>query len=291
MITMFVQRLNEQHIASKRQHRLLMLLDEFPRLGKLPFISGAITHLAHYGIKVMLMMQSLGQLDAPEAYGRGNTIVESCDARCFYTPQDLHTAQLISDALGPKTEVHQQNTYSGHRLALWLGHVMVSDQPSARPLMDPAEVCKLPASDFILFLAGFPPFLVKRLKYYEHPVLAQRARIPPPKLRAERPYPYRPRPQENPWEACILEPEEPAILARTLMKDPDGQGGAPAPAQAVPAQEVPLPDLEEQDGIQPELPLPDAGANTLQLRLALDEQEQQEEERKHTLGRRRNIPL
>jgi type IV secretion system protein VirD4 len=168
------------------------------------FLSDALSYLAGYHIKVMLIMQSLGQLDAPESYGKGNTIVESCHSRCFYTPQDPHTAQWIADALGPKTEVHQQTTFTGHRLAPWLGHVMVSDQESARPLMDAAEVGKLPASDSILFVAGFPPFKAKRLKYYEHSVLSARASIPPPKLRGERPYPYRPRPHPNPWLDRII---------------------------------------------------------------------------------------
>jgi type IV secretory pathway TraG/TraD family ATPase VirD4 len=205
MITLITQRLVEALNPEENKHRLLMLLDEFPRLGRMQFLSDAFSYLAGYHIKVMLMMQSLGQLDAPESYGNGNTIVESCHSRCFYTPQDPHTAQWIADSLGPKTEVHQQTTYTGHRLAPWLGHVMVSDQESARPLMDAAEVCRLPASDSILFVAGFPPFKAKRLKYYEHPVLRQRAAMAPPKLRGERPYPYRPRPHPNPWANRIIQ--------------------------------------------------------------------------------------
>jgi type IV secretion system protein VirD4 len=204
MITLITQRLVEVLNPEENKHRLLMLLDEFPRLGRMQFLSDALSYLAGYHIKVMLIMQSLGQLDAPESYGKGNTIVESCHSRCFYTPQDPHTAQWIADSLGSKTEVHQQTMYTGHRLAPWLGHVMVSDQESARPLMDAAEVCKLPANDSILFVAGFPPFKAKRLKYYEHPVLSERAAMAPPKLRGERPYPYRPRPHPNPWANRII---------------------------------------------------------------------------------------
>jgi type IV secretion system protein VirD4 len=214
MITLITQRLVEVLNPEENKHRLLMLLDEFPRLGRMQFLSDAFSYLAGYRIKVMLIMQSLGQLDAPESYGKGNTILESCHSRCFYTPQDPHTAQWIADSLGSKTEVHQQTTYTGHRLAPWLGHVMVSDQESARPLMDAAEVCKLPASDSILLVAGFPPFKAKRLKYYEHPVLSERAAIAPPKLRAERPYPYRPRPHPNPWANRIIQQPVNATDAR-----------------------------------------------------------------------------
>jgi type IV secretion system protein VirD4 len=223
MITLITQRLVEVLNPQENRHRLLMLLDEFPRLGRMQFLSDALSYLAGYRIKVMLIMQSLGQLDAPESYGKGNTIVESCHSRCFYTPQDPHTAQWIADALGPKTEVHQQTTFTGHRLAPWLGHVMVSDQESARPLMDAAEVCKLAASDSILFVAGFPPFKARRLKYYEHSVLCQRAAMVPPALRGQRPYPYRPRPHHNPW------------LDRIIAADPTNATPAARPPDNAPA--------------------------------------------------------
>ena len=113
----------------------------------------------------------------------------------------LHTAQWISDSLGPKTEVHQQTTYTGHRLAPWLGHVMVADQESSRPLLDAAEICKLPATDAIILVAGFPPFKAKRVKYYEDPILAERAGLPALKLKLGGPYPFRPRQRPNPWES------------------------------------------------------------------------------------------
>ena len=133
-MTMITQRLVEVLNPKENKHRLLMLIDEFPRLGKLPFFTDALAYLAGYNIKVMLVMQSKAQLDAPDAHGVGNTVIESCKVRSVYTPQDPVTAQWISDALGPKTEVHQQTTYTGHRLAPWLGHVMVADQESSRPL-------------------------------------------------------------------------------------------------------------------------------------------------------------
>ncbi len=230
MITLITQRLVEVLNPAENKHRLLMLLDEFPRLGRMQFLSDALSYLAGYRIKVMLIMQSLGQLDSPECYGKGNTIIESCHSRCFYTPQDPLTAQWIADALGPKTEVHQQTTYTGHRLAPWLGHVMVSDQESARPLMDAAEVCKLSASDSILFVPGFPPFRAKRLKYYEHPVLSARAAMDPPPLNGERPYPYRPRPHRNPWADRIIQRPPSTKAARKQAASPkaasaNGSGG------------------------------------------------------------------
>ena len=221
IMTLITQRLVEKLNPKENQHRLLMLIDEFPRLGKLPFFTEALPILAGYHIKAMLVMQSKAQLDAPEAYGHGNTIIEGCKVRSVYTPQDPVTAQWISDALGPKTEVHQQTTFTGHRLAPWLGHVMVADQESARPLLDAAEICKMSPKEMILLVAGFPPIRARRLKYYEHPELANRAGLPPVKLNPKGPYPYRPPPHPNPWAGKV-----------TLKQRTDGVGAPPAAAPA-----------------------------------------------------------
>jgi type IV secretion system protein VirD4 len=231
MMTMITQRLVEKLNPKENRHRLLMLIDEFPRLGKLPFFTDALPILAGYNIKAMLVMQSKAQLDAPEAYGHGNTIIEGCKVRSVYTPQDPATAQWISDALGPKTEVHQQTTFTGHRLAPWLGHVMVSDQESARPLLDAAEICKLSQKEMILLVAGFAPIRARRLKYYQHPELAERAGRAPVKLKPGGPYPYRPPPHPNPWAGKVAPKNPPAV----------------APPVAAPAAAAPPPDQPQSE--------------------------------------------
>jgi type IV secretion system protein VirD4 len=221
MMTMITQRLTQTLNPKENKHRLLMLVDEFPRLGKLPFFTDALTHLAAYNIKVMLIMQSKSQLDAPDSHGKGNTIVEACKNRCYFTPQDPDTAQSIADALGPKTEVHQQTTYTGSRLAPWLGHIMVADQESLRPLLDAAEICKMPATDAIIFIAGFAPFKAKRFKYYEHPEFLKRANLTPVQLRARSPYPFRPRQHPNPWAGRgVLAPASRAAGSPLAGKQP-----------------------------------------------------------------------
>jgi len=233
LMTMITQRLVEVLNPKENKHRLLMLIDEFPRLGKLPFFTDALAYLAGYNIKVMLVMQSKAQLDAPDAHGVGNTVIESCKVRSVYTPQDPVTAQWISDALGPKTEVHQQTTYTGHRLAPWLGHVMVADQESSRPLLDAAEICKLSAGDMILLVAGYPPIRARRFRYYEHPVFAARANLPALKLKPGGPYPFRPRQHPNPWAAKC-----------SIVAPPAAEGATPATAPPAPKPDKPA-DLSE----------------------------------------------
>jgi type IV secretion system protein VirD4 len=305
MMTMITQRLVEVLNPKENRHRLLMLIDEFPRLGKLPFFTDALAYLAGYGIKVMLVMQSKAQLDAPDAHGKGNTIIESCRIRCVFTPQDPDTAQWISDTLGTKTEVHQQTTYTGHRLAPWLGHVMVADQESSRPLLDAAEICKLPALESIVLVAGFPPFKALRLKYYDRPEFIARAQLPPLKLRPGAPYPYRPRPHTNPWAASpATAPESiPAESRAPLDTHANGRyssaasaSGGSAVAYSVStllrdkhAQMNPSGMPEEEDAaIQEQLEL-SLQEEDLKRRQGLDEMDRLERRRSQSV--RRHIPL
>jgi type IV secretion system protein VirD4 len=69
--------------------------------------------------------------------------------------------------------------YAGHRLSPWLGHLMVSRQETARPLMTAGEVMQLPPDDEIVMVAGVPPIRAKKARYFEDPRLTERILLPP----------------------------------------------------------------------------------------------------------------
>ena len=80
------------------RHRLLLLLDEFPSLGRLEFFETALAFIAGYGLKAFLIAQSLNQLE--KAYGPHNSILDNCHVRLTYAANDDRTARRISDLLG-----------------------------------------------------------------------------------------------------------------------------------------------------------------------------------------------
>lgn len=69
--------------------------------------------------------------------------------------------------------------YAGHRLSPWLGHLMVSRQETARPLMTPGEILQMPAHEAIIQMAGLPPIKARKVRYYLDARLSQRI-LPPP---------------------------------------------------------------------------------------------------------------
>ena len=87
--------------------------------------------------------------------------------RVSFATNDERTAKRVSDALGTATEMRAMKNYAGHRLSPWLGHLMVSRQETARPLLTPGEVMQLPPDDEIVMVAGVPPIRAKKARYFE----------------------------------------------------------------------------------------------------------------------------
>ena len=171
------RRLTEELTAVTERHRLLLMLDEFPALGRLDFFESALAFMAGYGIKSFLIAQSLNQIE--KAYGPNNAILDNCHVRVAFATNDERTAKRVSDALGTATEMRDSTNYAGHRLAPWLGHLMVSRQETARPLLTPGEVMQLPPADELLLVSGIHPVRAKKVRYFEDPRLMERI-VPPP---------------------------------------------------------------------------------------------------------------
>lgn len=173
------RRLTEDLHTKTGRHRLLLMLDEFPALGRLDFFESALAFMAGYGLKSFLIAQSLNQIE--KAYGPNNSILDNCHVRVSFATNDERTAKRVSDALGTATEMRAMKNYAGHRLSPWLGHLMVSRQETARQLLTPGEIMQLPPTDEIVMVAGTPPIRAKKARYYEDVRLRERV-LPPPEL-------------------------------------------------------------------------------------------------------------
>lgn len=171
------RRLTEDLDGSAKRQRLLLMLDEFPALGRLDFFESALAFMAGYGLKAFLIAQSLNQIE--KAYGPNNAILDNCHVRVSFATNDERTAKRVSDALGTATEMRAMKNYAGHRLSPWLGHLMVSRSETSRQLLTPGEIMQLPPDDEIVMLSGVPPIRAKKTRYYTDPALQGRV-VPPP---------------------------------------------------------------------------------------------------------------
>lgn len=181
VLNQIARRLTEKEPCPSRR-RLLLMLDEFPALGRLDFFETALAFMAGYGVRAFLVAQSLNQIE--KAYGPNNAILDNCHVRVAFATNDERTAKRISEALGTKTELRSQKNYTGHRLSPWLSHMMVSRQETQRALLTPGEVMQLPAADEIVMVSGAPPVQAKKLRYFEDGNFTSRVLAPAAVARA-----------------------------------------------------------------------------------------------------------
>ena len=213
------RRLTEELDAKRRRHRLLLMLDEFPALGRLDFFESALAFMAGYGLKSFLIAQSLNQIE--KAYGQNHSILDNCHVRVSFATNDERTAKRVSDALGMATEIRAMKNYAGSRLSPWLGHLMISRQETARPLLTPGEIMQLPPDDEIVMISGSAPVRAKKARYYEDPELAGRI-LPPPRFSGAN-TPLKPAERtttrEDTWSGAMVAPPPSADT-----EDPDNAG-------------------------------------------------------------------
>jgi type IV secretion system protein VirD4 len=234
------RRLTED-LEPRAGRRLLLMLDEFPALGRLDFFETALAFMAGYGIKAFLIAQSLNQLE--KSYGPNHAILDNCHVRVAFATNDERTARRVSDALGAATELRAMKNYAGHRLAPWLGHLMVSRQETARPLLTPGEVMQLPADEALVLVNGCPPIRASKARYYDDPQLLRRVAPPPPGGDGRRAW-------RDPWTG---RPAIPSLAGGEVVEGVDGgaeagggrgrdaaddgdhrRGGGPTPADGIP---------------------------------------------------------
>ena len=234
------RRLTERlEVGGSPRRQLLLMLDEFPALGRLDFFETALAFMAGYGVRAFLIAQSLNQI--VKAYGENNAILDNCHVRIAFATNDERTAKRISDALGTATEQRAMRNYAGHRLAPWLAHVMVSRQETSRPLLTPGEVMQLPADKELVLVSGCAPIRADKLKHYADRNFIERLR-PSPAL-ADGAYADAPASRPHDWAGCVREPV--ASLAPDSERAAAGEGGlqqARQPALQSRRRKAPVPE-------------------------------------------------
>jgi type IV secretion system protein VirD4 len=153
------------------KHPLLLMLDEFPALGRLEVFSDALALIAGYGLRACLIAQDLSQIHA--AYGHDEAITSNCHTRVAFTPNRVETARLLSQMAGEATVKHSQRTFSNSGTS-------ISEPEISRPLLTTDEAMRLPEEAALVFSTGLPTAWASKLRYYENPEFARRAQIPPP---------------------------------------------------------------------------------------------------------------
>lgn len=159
-----------------KRHRMLVLLDEFPMLGRMPFFELMMGAMAGYGLKALLVCQSLHHVS--KAYGRENVIVDNCHIVTAFAANDEDTSERIAKMAGDVWELRESHSQRRPRPLLGWGAGSTTTREERRPLITPAQVRALARDEQLVFVSGAKPLRTKKLRFDEEKVFRHRLRTP-----------------------------------------------------------------------------------------------------------------
>jgi type IV secretion system protein VirD4 len=158
------------------KHQLLLMLDEFTALGRIPIIETACGFLPGYNVRVMLVIQTPSQLRS--VYGRdgADTIMKTLAARILFAPKDFNDAQEISNELGSTTV--KGKSKSRPMWGTGKGN-STTESEQRRMLLLPQEVKEIGKHSELIIYEDIRPIQANKIIYYEDKLFKKRLMSPP----------------------------------------------------------------------------------------------------------------
>lgn len=162
------------------KHQLLLLLDEFTALGRIPIIETACGFLPGYNVRILLVIQTPSQLRA--VYGRegADTLIKTLAGRILFAPKDFADAQEISNELGSTTVKGKSRSRPLWGTGAGKGH-STTESDQRRLLLMPQEVKEIGEGKEIFIYEGIRPILAEKIIYYQDKHFKKRL-MPPPTI-------------------------------------------------------------------------------------------------------------
>lgn len=155
---------------------VLILLDEFARLGKAPVIASAFSYVAGYGLRLLPVIQSRSQPRAIYGADVTDEIIANCGLEVVFTPKELRIANELSERLGFFTMNVKSKSRTIHGM---LANRSISESDQRRALMMPQELMQMPKGDLLLLRGGIPPVRARKIEYFRVKRFTSRISDPP----------------------------------------------------------------------------------------------------------------
>ncbi|MDR2207465.1 MAG: type IV secretory system conjugative DNA transfer family protein [Azoarcus sp.] len=162
------------------KYQCLLLLDEFPAMGRVAIIEKACAYMAGYNMRLLLIFQSKSQVEDRKLYDKtgAQTMLTNMALQVCYAPRDDQDAKDYSEMIGYMTE---KSTSKSRQLGLSKnGGQSESESDQRRAVLLPQEVKAIGIEKEIISLENMVPALVDKIRWYKEPVFMRRANMPLP---------------------------------------------------------------------------------------------------------------
>ncbi|TKD25296.1 type VI secretion protein [Rhodobacter capsulatus] len=148
---------------------VMIMLDEFDRLGKMPIVAESIKTLRSFGGNLAIVTQTIPALD--EIYGENTrrSLQGGAGVKLYLTPSEQKTIEELSQAVGKTTKrvvtrsrAVGRNPFEGRS---------VSERTEDTPLLTEDQARRMDLDEVILVIDAQMPVRARRIKYFEDPAL------------------------------------------------------------------------------------------------------------------------
>lgn len=161
-------------------YQLLLMLDEFPALGKVDIIKKASGYSRGYNVRFALIFQNEAQLESDDCYGRAgaNSILDTVQTTVVAGTRSIQDAKKYSEIIGDKTVRNTSKTKNYGKN----GGGSVSIQYFKKPLLLPQDIMSMEYDHMLVFKKGIHPIKCNKIKWYEIDLFIDRANIECPNV-------------------------------------------------------------------------------------------------------------
>ena len=185
---------------SELKYPCLLLMDEFTAPGAIDILQKAVSFIAGYNLRLLIIFQSISQLETrrPDGYDRegAKTLLTNVACQILYAPREQEDAERFSKLLGNKTVKSSSKSFGGK------GGASRSESEQARPLMLPQELRELPFDKQVITIDSGKPVLCNKAIYYSDSYFMDKFKLVSPSLKQTKGIP-----NQKQFEKAILNGE------------------------------------------------------------------------------------
>ncbi|MCR5943926.1 type VI secretion protein [Ochrobactrum sp. XJ1] len=142
---------------------VMILLDEFQRIGKMPILVDSLSLLRSYGGNVAIVTQSIPDLDRVYGTDDRKAIQANSGIKLYLTPSEEDTIGELSESVGTTTK---KVTTRSRSIKDGVFGSNVTERSEEYPLLTKDDARRLPSDEIVIVINGDMPIRAKRLQYY-----------------------------------------------------------------------------------------------------------------------------
>jgi type IV secretion system protein VirD4 len=149
--------------------KVLMLLDEFQRLGHLERVVEAYDTMRSFGGRIIVISQTLSRLQDIYGHEGVRAMLANAGTQMFAASEDSEVREHVSRSIGDKTVMSNSKSRALGKFEMG----SISEREEGLRLLRPEHVGRLDENEVVLLREGKMPVLANKIRYFEDPYFMQ----------------------------------------------------------------------------------------------------------------------